>query len=202
MEYSNNQALINVLLLDLSGSHMTYEDDYNQAVEHLEKWCNLSCRRISHVEEIVSLNVLDEIRSFDVMMLWLGSAAIQEVYSLYDYVIDYASGYLDIVILDSEDEEQVQKLSYEAMQQGIFAFACPFNPNVLYAYIKSSALDKSLEELSEQFDEKLQNEKTQATASLSALAEVILILQRRFENPAKQQRKTVLNEETNTHYGA
>jgi predicted O-methyltransferase YrrM len=30
----------------------------------------------------------------------------------------------------------------------------------------------------------------------------VLVLQRRFENPSKQQRKTVLNEETNTHYGA
>jgi hypothetical protein len=29
-----------------------------------------------------------------------------------------------------------------------------------------------------------------------------IALQRRFENPSKQQRKPVLNEETNTHYGA
>jgi hypothetical protein len=36
----------------------------------------------------------------------------------------------------------------------------------------------------------------------SAASGVILALQRRFENPSKQQRKTVLNEETNTHYGA
>jgi tetratricopeptide (TPR) repeat protein len=32
--------------------------------------------------------------------------------------------------------------------------------------------------------------------------EAHLALQRGFENPSKQQRKTVLNEETNTHYGA
>jgi Tol biopolymer transport system component len=32
--------------------------------------------------------------------------------------------------------------------------------------------------------------------------ETLLTLQRGFENPSKQQRKTVLNEETNTHYGA
>jgi glycosyltransferase involved in cell wall biosynthesis len=38
--------------------------------------------------------------------------------------------------------------------------------------------------------------------SMMLLEVAALVLQRRFENPSKQQRKTVLNEETNTHYGA
>jgi hypothetical protein len=34
------------------------------------------------------------------------------------------------------------------------------------------------------------------------VVELCIVLQRGFEKPSKQQRKTVLNEETNTHYGA
>jgi hypothetical protein len=34
------------------------------------------------------------------------------------------------------------------------------------------------------------------------VGKTLIVLQRGFEKPSKQQRKTVLNEETNTHYGA
>lgn len=154
---------LQILLLDLSDPQDKHRDNYTAAIKYIQSLPEVKLARSTSSEDALNTLVGSE-EEFDIFIMWLSRGHAEEWRRWIDYIID---GVAYIVVFSFE--EDVDEFVRDIMLHGMYTFACPFNTDVLGAYVKALALeekqDRALTEIAERM---------QTAESLDEIVEIVL----------------------------
>jgi GAF domain-containing protein len=127
-----------VLFIDRSNAADNFRDTHQQALIQLNANPRFHLRTVCSLAEATALLIDEGEPVFSVIVLWLSSAHRDEWRHLLSLrnEIDHDVGI--IVVFGFDDDTQAS--AREVMIHDAYAFACPFNPAVLSAYIEANDL--------------------------------------------------------------
>ena len=132
---SDNLEKTSILFIGkvLDNNHKDIQDNYEKTHNYLIQKGNVATE-----ESVENLeNNRGIVNESDIILLWINNSANAKSEWEKLFKIIKPDEKVDIIIICGF-EENIAKISEEAMQNGILTFACPFNPEVLGAYIQSS----------------------------------------------------------------
>ncbi|WP_255604378.1 GAF domain-containing protein [Oscillochloris sp. ZM17-4] len=135
---TNNTEHSGVIFIDRSTSNDDYRDIHQQAIKLLRANSTFNLRVVSSFNQAAMLFNKEADSIFSVVVLWLNKEYREEWRQLF-LLLETVEHDVGVIIVFGFDDD-IQEIAREIMIRDAYAFACPFNPAVLSAYIEANDL--------------------------------------------------------------
>ncbi|NJM05357.1 hypothetical protein HC891_02715 [Candidatus Gracilibacteria bacterium] len=127
-----------VLFIDRSQQNDAFRAVHQEALKLLRASPSFDLRILTSFSQVRRMLEEAQEHQFRVIVLWLNAERRAEWQTLFSLLEDVTKAVGVIVVFGFEDE--AQDIAREVMIRDGYAFACPFNPAVLSAYIEANDL--------------------------------------------------------------